>query len=143
MGCAPPNDFGSGYEQRECQDFRDHSSTVHDRCGPVARRLKRDTPEGRAAVEQLVWSQIHGKSHRMICGKLQREGGSDYESFAAALDLASVLLPGVIGGKAISSNLLSNAPELPPKYNANSSEAAIAQPVASICLGSALFLDQE
>jgi hypothetical protein len=70
------------------------SSTVHDRYGPVAKRLKRDTPEGRAAVEQLVWSQIHGHAHLMIDGKLQREGGTGCEPFAAPLDLASVLLPG-------------------------------------------------
>ena len=60
---------------------------------PVAARLKLDTPEGRAAVEQLVWSQIHGHAHLMIDGKLQREGGSGEEPFAAPLDLASVLLP--------------------------------------------------
>jgi len=60
---------------------------------PVAKRLKRDTPEGRAAVEQLVWSQIHGHAHLMIDGKLQREGGTGHEPFAAPLDLASVLLP--------------------------------------------------
>jgi hypothetical protein len=60
---------------------------------PVAKRLKRDTPEGRAAVEQLVWSQIHGHAHLMIDGKLQREDGTGCEPFAAPLDLASVLLP--------------------------------------------------
>lgn len=61
---------------------------------PVAKRLNRDTPEGRAAVEQLVWSQIHGHAHLMIDGKLKREGGTGHEPFAAPLDLASVLLPG-------------------------------------------------
>lgn len=61
---------------------------------PVAKRLNRDTPEGRAAVEQLVWSQIHGHAHLMIDGKLQQEGGTGDEPFAAPLDLASVLLPG-------------------------------------------------
>lgn len=61
---------------------------------PVARRLNRDTPEGRAAVEQLVWSQIHGHAHLMIDGKLQQEGGTGHEPFVAPLDLASVLLPG-------------------------------------------------
>lgn len=60
---------------------------------PVAKRLNRDTPEGRAAVEQLVWSQIHGHAHLMIDGKLQREDGTGCEPFAAPLDLASVLLP--------------------------------------------------
>lgn len=60
---------------------------------PVARRLNRDTPEGRAAVEQLVWSQIHGHAHLMIDGKLQQEGGDGREPFAPPLDLASVLLP--------------------------------------------------
>jgi AcrR family transcriptional regulator len=61
---------------------------------PVAKRMNRDTPEGRAAVEQLVWSQIHGHAHLMIDGKLQREGGTGCEPFAPPLDLASVLLPG-------------------------------------------------
>lgn len=61
---------------------------------PVAKRLNRDTPEGRAAVEQLVWSQIHGHAHLMIDGKLQQEGVTGHEPFAAPLDLASVLLPG-------------------------------------------------
>jgi AcrR family transcriptional regulator len=61
---------------------------------PVAKRLKRDTPEGRAAVEQLVWSQIHGHAHLMIDGKLKREDGTGCEPFAPPLDLASVLLPG-------------------------------------------------
>ncbi|PYB70802.1 hypothetical protein [Rhizobium wuzhouense] len=70
------------------------SSTVNDHNGPVAKRLKRDTPEGRAAVEQLVWSQMHSHAHLMIDGKLQREGGTGHEPFAAPLDLASVLLPG-------------------------------------------------
>jgi AcrR family transcriptional regulator len=60
---------------------------------PVAKRLNRDTPEGRAAVEQLVWSQIHGHAHLMIDGKLQTEGGTGCEPFAPPLDLASVLLP--------------------------------------------------
>jgi hypothetical protein len=55
--------------------------------------MKLDTPEGRAAVEQLVWSQIHGHAHLMIDGKLQREGGTGDEPFVAPLDLASVLLP--------------------------------------------------
>lgn len=53
--------------------FATISSTVHDRNWLVAKRLNRDTPEGRAAVEQLVWSQIHGHAHLMIDGKLQRE----------------------------------------------------------------------
>lgn len=70
------------------------SSTVHDRYGPVAKRLNRDTPEDRAAVEQLVWSQVHGQAHLMIDGKLKREGGTGHEPFAAPQDLASVLLPG-------------------------------------------------
>jgi len=60
---------------------------------PVAKRLKLDTPEGRAAVQQLVWSQIHGHAHLMIDGKLQPEGGGGCEPFAPPLDLASVLLP--------------------------------------------------
>ncbi|MCM2473920.1 TetR/AcrR family transcriptional regulator [Rhizobium sp. CG5] len=60
---------------------------------PVARRMKLDTPEGRAAVEQLVWSQIHGHAHLMIDGKLPPEGGAGCEPFAAPLDLASMLLP--------------------------------------------------
>ncbi|MCJ8239646.1 TetR/AcrR family transcriptional regulator [Peteryoungia algae] len=62
---------------------------------PVAKRMKLDTPEGRAAVEQLVWSQIHGHAHLMIDGKLQQGGGggTGCEPFAAPLDLASVLLP--------------------------------------------------
>lgn len=68
------------------------SSKVNDRNGPVAKRLKRDTPEGRAAVEQLVWSQIHVHAHLTIDGKLKREGGTSHEPFAASLDLASVLL---------------------------------------------------
>lgn len=61
---------------------------------PVAKRMQMETPEGRAAVEQLVWSQIHGHAHLMIDGKLQQEGGTGHEPFAAPLDLASVLLPG-------------------------------------------------
>jgi hypothetical protein len=62
---------------------------------PVAKRMKQDTAEGRAAVEQLVWSQIHGHAHLMIDGKLPPEGdgGTGCEPFAAPLDLASVLLP--------------------------------------------------
>ncbi len=60
---------------------------------PVAKRMKLDTPEGRAAVEQLVWSQIHGHAHLMIDGKLQRDNGTGHEPFVAPLDLASVLLP--------------------------------------------------
>ncbi len=69
------------------------SSTVNERNWPVAKRLNRDTPEGRAAVEQLVWSQIHGHAHLIIDGELQQEGGTGHEPFAAPLDLASVLLP--------------------------------------------------
>lgn len=34
-----------------------------------------EMPECRAAVEQLVWSQIHGHAHLMIDGKPHREGG--------------------------------------------------------------------
>lgn len=62
---------------------------------PVAKRMNMDTPEGRAAVEQLVWSQIHGHAHLMIDGKLPSEAdtGTGCEPFAAPLDLASVLLP--------------------------------------------------
>lgn len=50
---------------------------------------------GRAAVEQLVWLQIHGHAHLMIDGKLPPEGdsGTGCEPFAAQLDLASMLLP--------------------------------------------------
>lgn len=58
--------------------FATISSTVHDRNRSVAKRLKRDTPEGRAAVEQLVWSQIHGHAHLMIDGKLKCEGGTGH-----------------------------------------------------------------
>ncbi|MDH4413213.1 MAG: hypothetical protein QE484_07900 [Rhizobium sp.] len=60
---------------------------------PVARRLKRETPEGRAAVEQLVWSTIDGHAHLMIDGRQKRQGGTGHGPFAPPLDLASVLLP--------------------------------------------------
>lgn len=60
---------------------------------PVARRMGLDTPEGRASVEQLVWSQIHGHAHLLIDGKLPPEGDGGCKPFAAPLDLASVLLP--------------------------------------------------
>ena len=60
--------------------------TVNDRNGPVAKRLKRDTPEGRADVEQLVWSQIHGHTHLMIDGKLHgRMNPEKFDKIAAEL----------------------------------------------------------
>jgi AcrR family transcriptional regulator len=60
---------------------------------PVARRMGLDTPEGRASVEQLVWSQIHGHAHLLVDGKLPPEVATGCKPFAAPLDLASVLLP--------------------------------------------------
>ena len=63
---------------------------------PGGDRLQQAIAEpDRAAVEQLVWSQIHGHAHLMIDGKLPPEGdgATGCEPFAAPLDLASVLLP--------------------------------------------------
>jgi AcrR family transcriptional regulator len=61
-------------------------------CRPVAVIRGVDTPEGRARIEQLVWSQIHGFSHLVIDGKFGAED-SGCELDVGALDLASLLIP--------------------------------------------------
>ncbi len=56
---------------------------------PVAIRLGLDTELGRASVEQLVWSQVHGHAHLVIDNKLPINGAPD----SPALDLTALLLP--------------------------------------------------
>lgn len=65
---------------------------LSDICRPVAMHLKLDTPDGRAAVEKLVWSQIHGYAHLVIDGKFTLEGAPDCEGPIPPLDLAGLLL---------------------------------------------------
>jgi AcrR family transcriptional regulator len=62
-------------------------------CRPVAAIRGVDTPEGRASIEQLVWSQIHGYSHLVIDGKFPLGEEGPCEPPAALLDLAGLLLP--------------------------------------------------
>ena len=59
----------------------------------MAVRRGLDTPEGRASIEQLVWSQVHGHAHLSIDHKLPLIGAPACPSLAATLDLAAILLP--------------------------------------------------
>jgi AcrR family transcriptional regulator len=65
---------------------------LSDICRPVAAMRGMDTPEGRACIEQLVWSQIHGYSHLVIDGKFPQGDGSACEPHVVPLDLAGLLL---------------------------------------------------
>lgn len=65
---------------------------LSDVCRPVAVMRGIDTPEGRACIEQLVWSQIHGYSHLVIDGKFAQDAAAR-ELGATPLDLAGLLLP--------------------------------------------------
>lgn len=62
-------------------------------CRPVAIRRGLDTEEGRASVEQLVWSQVHGHAHLAIDHKLPLIGAPAGATPAATLDLTAILLP--------------------------------------------------
>ena len=62
-------------------------------CRPVAIRRNLDTPEGRASVEQLVWSQIHGHAHLLIDDKLPLNGASASIMPPGLLDITGILLP--------------------------------------------------
>jgi AcrR family transcriptional regulator len=53
---------------------------------PAAARLGLTSPEAVAALERLVWSQIHGEAHLMIDKKL-----APVEAGAAPVDLAALL----------------------------------------------------
>lgn len=65
-------------------------------CLPVARARGLDTVEGRAAVEHLVWSQIHGSAHLVIDGKVPLEEADGCEVPMSAhpqqFDMAYLLL---------------------------------------------------
>ena len=71
-------------------------SVLTDICLPVARARGLDTVEGRAAVEHLVWSQIHGSAHLIIDGKVPLEDADGCEVPMSALpqqfDMAYLLL---------------------------------------------------
>jgi len=43
-------------------------------CAPAAAHLGIDDPEGRAALERLVWSQAHGRAHLTIERRVPRGG---------------------------------------------------------------------
>jgi AcrR family transcriptional regulator len=60
---------------------------------PVAIRLGLDTEIGRASVEQLVWSQVHGHAHLVIDDKLPINGAPTGPAPGSGLDLAAFLLP--------------------------------------------------
>jgi len=62
-------------------------------CRPVAIRRGLDTPEGRASIEQLVWSQVHGHAHLAIDHKLPLIDAPAGATPDATLDLAAILLP--------------------------------------------------
>lgn len=71
-------------------------------CLPVARARGLDTAEGRAAVEHLVWSQIHGSAHLVIDGKVPLEDADGCEVPMSAhpqqFDMAYLLLGQLVGG---------------------------------------------
>lgn len=77
-------------------------SVLSEICLPVARLRGLDTAEGRAAVEHMVWSQIHGSAHLVIDGKVPLEDTDGCEVPMSALpqqfDMAYLLL-GQFGGK--------------------------------------------
>jgi AcrR family transcriptional regulator len=60
---------------------------------PVAIRLGLDTELGRASVEQLVWSQVHGHAHLVIDNKLPIYGAPTGPAPGPGLDLTAFLLP--------------------------------------------------
>lgn len=66
-------------------------------CRPAAIRRNLDTPEGRSAIEHLVWSQIHGYAHLVIDNKFSPPRTKDIDGhgdcIAEPLDLAGLLLP--------------------------------------------------
>jgi AcrR family transcriptional regulator len=68
-------------------------SLLSEICRPVAEARGLDTPDGRARIEQLVWSQIHGYSHLVIDGKFMQADGASCEPSVAPIDLAALLLP--------------------------------------------------
>lgn len=72
-------------------------AVLREICWPVAIRLGLDTEEGRASVEQLVWSQIHGHAHLAIDHKLPLidapAGLPTVLVSSPGLDLAAILLP--------------------------------------------------
>lgn len=69
---------------------------LSDICLPVAQARGLDTVEGRAAVEHLVWSQIHGSAHLVIDGKVPLDNADGCEVPMSAhpqqFDMAYLLL---------------------------------------------------
>ena len=74
----------------ESKDARDVLSEISL---PVARRLGLDTPEGRLWVEELVWSQVHGRAHLMIDGKISSPGHHAVSAPAIGPDFAALIFP--------------------------------------------------
>jgi AcrR family transcriptional regulator len=58
-------------------------------CLPAAKLLGMHTPQQRAALERLVWSQIHGQAHLDI--EHQFDGGDGSDSGEPVIDLAGLL----------------------------------------------------
>lgn len=61
-------------------------------CAPAAAHLGIEDPEGRAALERLVWSQAHGRAHLTVERKFPRFG--DAEAGPGGIDLAGLLFAG-------------------------------------------------
>lgn len=61
-------------------------------CAPVAEFRGLKSEAERAALEHLVWSQIHGQAHLMIDQKLPDPGSAECQPQSVPLDLASLLL---------------------------------------------------
>lgn len=79
------------------QAGREARAVLSQICRPAAIRRNLDTPSGRVAIEQLVWSQIHGYAHLVIDNKFSptgaKAGEGDDTCLAEPLDLAGLLLP--------------------------------------------------
>lgn len=66
-------------------------SQLREICAPVADFRGLKTEAERAALEQLVWSQVHGQAHLMIDQKLPDPQGAECPEVSEPLDLASLL----------------------------------------------------
>jgi AcrR family transcriptional regulator len=62
-------------------------------CAPAADMRGLKTEAERAALEHLVWSQIHGQAHLMIDRKLPDPDSADCPPVAVPLDIAMLLFP--------------------------------------------------
>jgi hypothetical protein len=91
MFSAERMDWGDALLVAGGNEARRHLAEV---CAPAADRLGLVDREQRCALENLIWSQIHGRAHLAIDHKLGPIEGVAAQFAAASVDLAGLIFSG-------------------------------------------------